>query len=161
MPRRYIEKWSSSSGGPTPPQLDPLTCLAFSIDGIYLASGNANGVLVIASAASGQRLHVVRAQSGVLSLVWAPLQDYELWVGYADGRLVKLKVLSVSDDHRPHRAIALIYYTQNKISITGFFVHQYPLEQMAFDRPGEWLATGGRTELKIWQLTRSPPQGDK
>ena len=42
-------------------------------------------------------MHTVRAQSGIMSLAWAPLQPYELWVGYADGRLVKLKVLSVSD----------------------------------------------------------------
>jgi WD40 repeat protein len=93
MPQRYIEKWRSR--GFNAQQVDSITSLAFSHDGIYLASGDLTGVLLICLTATGQRLHIVLAKSGLLSLSWAPLPSYELWVGCADGLLLQVVILPV------------------------------------------------------------------
>jgi WD40 repeat protein len=153
MPRRYIEKWASHSPSDNP--AGSIACLAFSIDGTYLAGGNLNGTLVICASATGQRLHILRTYSGILSLSWAPLQTNELWVGYADGRLVKLVILSVSalDINRLCRS-KLTSIFKDELLATGFLVY-HPVEWMAFDRVGRFLATGGQSVVRVWQITRS------
>lgn len=44
---------------------------------------------------------------------------------------------------------------QDKLQISCFTVHRYPVENLAFDHSGTWLATGARHKLKVWKCLSS------
>ncbi|KAH7905665.1 hypothetical protein BJ138DRAFT_973967, partial [Hygrophoropsis aurantiaca] len=41
--------------------------------------------------------------------------------------------------------------TMNKFETISLKLHDYPIDHIAFDRSGTWLATSARQEIKIWK----------
>ncbi|KAG1772107.1 WD40-repeat-containing domain protein [Suillus occidentalis] len=127
MPLQYFEKWAHTC------HTDSIDCVAFSVDGVFLASGSMDGTVVICNAACGTVLHIIHCRSGVLALKWAPIRLHEVWCGLGDGRLL------------------CIIIGKTKIQTLCFRAHKYPIEHLAFDRSGLKLATGAQQELKVWR----------
>ncbi len=69
-----------------------MNALAFSPDGIYLASGGDDGVLLVIDPATGRIVHKLRIGVPVTSLSWHARAYYELFVGVGDGRVMVVKM---------------------------------------------------------------------
>ncbi|KAI0755710.1 WD40-repeat-containing domain protein [Fomes fomentarius] len=118
-----------------PIQYPSVVCLlasAFSQDGKQIATGGSDHNIVIWSCMGGNAEFVLRAESGVSSLLW-PAQ---LLAGTDNGLLMTFDVLEES------------------LSCRGFRVHAGPVDSLALtQREGHrytHCATGGGREVKIW-----------
>ncbi|KAH7903819.1 WD40-repeat-containing domain protein [Hygrophoropsis aurantiaca] len=106
-----------------------ITCLAFSPDGAYVASGSLDGKLSIWCTNTGKLLYVIGGTVGILALCWnSPSRDNVL-CGLENGMVV-----SVNIDH--------------DLSATGYVAHRLPVERLAI--LGTYVATGAHNEVCLW-----------
>lgn len=128
-----------------------ITAVAFSRDGMYLATAGLDGRVCIWNADSGKLLHKYVGSSAVLSLAWVPSGEEALLFGSQDGNIGLLSVslalvcsVVMSSDYLPDH-----HLFQNDFSMTGFWAHKYPVEHLAAF--GDYAASGAHEELKVWQ----------
>ncbi|KIK15252.1 hypothetical protein PISMIDRAFT_16654 [Pisolithus microcarpus 441] len=104
---------------------DSIDSLSFSRDGYFLASGSMDGNVAISRGEDGTLLHLIRCRTPVLSLKWVRGRTHELWCGLGNGK--------------------------EKLEVSCFTVHEYPIEHLAFDCTGTYLATSAHAELKVFR----------
>ena len=70
----------------------PISCIKFSNCGQYLAIGTVGGVLKVVRLGRGTEVMVVTETSEITALLWHPLRQGSLFVGYNSGliRLVQV-----------------------------------------------------------------------
>lgn len=90
MPLRYEEYTRLSNG-----HAKGITCVAFSPNGLLLASGALDGRVCIWSLKTNALLHVVSGSSAVLSISWQPLCDDLLLCGLQDGAVAVINITFV------------------------------------------------------------------
>lgn len=71
---------------------DSVNALAFSPEGIYLASGGDDGVLLVVDPTNGRIVHKLRFGNPVTTLLWHAHASYELFVGCGDGQVMVVRV---------------------------------------------------------------------
>ncbi|KAI5982100.1 WD40-repeat-containing domain protein [Pisolithus albus] len=129
---QYVEKWSQLGL-----HNDSIDSLAFSHDGRFLASASVDGNVAISKGEDGTLLHLIRCQTPVLSLRWVRGRTHELWCGLGNGKVLRVVI------------------TKEKLEISCFTIHDYPIEHLAFDSTGTYLATGAHPELKVFRYIAS------
>ncbi|KAI5983030.1 WD40-repeat-containing domain protein [Pisolithus albus] len=132
MPLQYVEKWSQLGL-----HNDSIDSLAFSRDGRFLASASMDGNVAISKGEDGTLLHLIRCRTPVLSLRWVRGRTHELWCGLGNGKVLRVVI------------------TKEKLEISRFTIHDYPIEHLAFDSTGTYLATGAHPELKVFRYIAS------
>ncbi|KAI0688939.1 WD40-repeat-containing domain protein [Earliella scabrosa] len=110
---------------------DAVTTVVFSPGGNFLATGSLDGKLCIWHVEEGRLLYRHIGEHEITAIVWLPEGESELLFGTRRGHVVRLTI------------------TQNDLSVSGFWAHGFPVEQLAIKN--SWLASGALEELKLWQ----------
>jgi len=127
-----------------------ITALSFSSCGTYLASSGVDGKLVIWSVQTGNALHVVHGDAGILTIAWAtdsPSQS--LLCGVANGTVISVKFDSVSGLQCGILvSTRLMTHSLQDLSATGHKAHRYPVECLVINHPR--VATGAFHQVFLW-----------
>ncbi|KAI0708447.1 WD40-repeat-containing domain protein [Earliella scabrosa] len=110
---------------------DAITAVAFSPHGTLLATGSLDGRLCIWNVQEGCLLYRHIGEHDISSIAWLPDVEDELLFGTKRGHVARLTI------------------TPNDLSVSGFWAHGFPVEQLAIK--GSWLASGAHQEVKLWQ----------
>ncbi|KAH9854810.1 WD40-repeat-containing domain protein [Lenzites betulinus] len=112
-----------------------VSALAFSSDGLFLASAAVDGKACIWNTSDSRLLHVFSSAVPILSLTWATPGEDTVICGLQDGTVVSLVITPVD------------------LIVTGFWAHSYPVECLTV-KCG-FLASGAHKEVKIWKQVDS------
>ncbi|KAI0716862.1 WD40-repeat-containing domain protein [Earliella scabrosa] len=110
---------------------DAITAVAFSPQGLLLATGSLDGRLCVWNVQEGRLLYRHLGEHEISAIAWLPACEDELLFGTKRGNIVRLTI------------------TPNDLSVSGFWAHGSPVEHLALK--GLWLASGALEEVKLWK----------
>lgn len=115
----------------------PVTCVAFSPTGLFVASGDVDGRLVVWSVESGDVVWRCHGHAALLVLKWVTLMCGEyIFCGFGDGSLT------------------VVEYTGGALTVAGYRVLDAPVECMALQtESNNHLATGGANVITVWNAS--------
>ena len=147
MALQFLEKYQLSSSV----HEDSITCVAFSIKGVYIASGGRT--LRIFSLDDGKLHYSIITTSSVKSLVWLPGPEQTLLCAYQSGILMNITIRPGVCSHiysymlRSH----ISYTMKDTINISYFQEKHHFIDFMAVDISAAYLATGHGEDVRIWK----------
>ncbi|TDL15909.1 WD40 repeat-like protein [Rickenella mellea] len=120
------------------------TTVAFSPDGLLLATGSSSGRVAIWSVEEGQVMDTFLGRSAVTALIWKQGGTKQrgshgfIFIGWHQGD------------------IAVIQVFEGTVRIEGYLAHDVPVEAIAFKANPMRLATGGSDQVRTWAMTDAP-----
>ncbi len=115
---------------------EEVLCLAVSPDGRYVASGGADGKIILWDVQSGKAYRKIHAHvKGVKSLAFSP-----------DGKVL------ISGGDRSDQDLVYWDWLQGKAIFRVEKAHSNSIETLVFSPDGQWLLTGTYREAKIWKV---------
>ncbi|KAL6299910.1 WD40-repeat-containing domain protein [Sparassis latifolia] len=120
----------------------PINRVAFSPDGLYLASAGTDGKLVVWSTQTGKALHAATAASPLLSLIWLQ-SSRRIVFGSHDGTLTS------------------VVLREDMLTFSGLSAHDKPIECLSFCEGLQMLASGAHDQCKIWSVNNKSPYEPK
>ncbi|KDQ11670.1 hypothetical protein BOTBODRAFT_177065 [Botryobasidium botryosum FD-172 SS1] len=117
----------------------PITCLAFSPNGVFLASGGQDGRLFVWWSDGGESVCSINYDSPLQTLLWHPGQERLLISGYSDGCVIWSRFDLGHGSVSPRLCRKLSVFSGT------------PVKVLAFDPSTNCLAVGSGALIKVYQ----------